>query len=182
MKTNKAPHVGYQSGSRIYQFGGRGFVEFDAEFKLLKSKISMLRVGGGQLTEFDAEFKFAKIQNSHVEGGWESGGGSQNLMLSSNLLKSKIPMLRVGGWLGGGLVEFDAEFKFAKIQNSHVEGGGGGGSWNLMMSPNLLKKKKKFQTKIGTFLFWTLSTKWFPYMKYRQTTKSSATEYYLNGH
>ena len=26
----------------------------------------------------------------------------------------------------GGLMEFDAEFKFAKIQNSHVEGGGGG--------------------------------------------------------
>ena len=40
-------------------------------------------------------------------------------MLSSNLLKSKIPM-RVGG---GGLAEFDDEFKFAKIQNSHVEGG-----------------------------------------------------------
>ena len=68
--------------------------------------------------EFDAEFKFAKIQNSHVEGGRE--GGLWNLMLSSNLLKSKIPMLRVGG----GLTEFDAEFKFAKIQNSHVEGGG----------------------------------------------------------
>ena len=29
-------------------------------------------------------------------------------------------MLRVGG----GLAEFDAEFKFAKIQNSHVEGHG----------------------------------------------------------
>ena len=41
--------------------------------------------GGLELTEFDAEFKFAKIQNSHIEGG---GGGSQNLMLSSNLLKS----------------------------------------------------------------------------------------------
>ena len=25
---------------------------------------------------------------------------------------------------GGGLTEIDAEFKFAKIQNSHVEGGG----------------------------------------------------------
>ena len=48
------------------------------------------------------------------------GGGadSQNLMLSSNLLKFKIPML----WRGG-LMEFDAEFKFAKIQNSHVVGG-----------------------------------------------------------
>ena len=46
------------------------------------------------------------------------GGGSRKLMLSSNLLKSKIPML------GGGATEIDAEFKFAKIQNSHVEGGG----------------------------------------------------------
>ena len=44
--------------------------------------------------EIDAEFKFAKIQNSHVEGG---RGGSWKLMPSSNLLKSKIPMLRVGG-------------------------------------------------------------------------------------
>ena len=35
-----------------------------------------------------------------------------------------IPLLRVGGW---GLTEFDAEFKFAKIQNSYVEGGRVGG-------------------------------------------------------
>ena len=66
--------------------------------------------------EFDAEFKFAKIQNSHVEGVVGGGGGSWNLMLSSNMLRSKIPMFRVGE----GLMEFDAEFKFAKIQNSHV--------------------------------------------------------------
>ena len=45
--------------------------------------------------EFDAEFKFAKIQNSHVEDGGR--GGSYNLMLSSNLLKSKVPTLRGGG-------------------------------------------------------------------------------------
>ena len=107
----------------------------------------MLRVGRGGFVEFDAEFKFAKIQNFYVEGGvggsqnlmlssnllkskipmlrvvgGGGGGGAQNLMLSSNLLKSKIPMLRVG-W--GGFVEFDAEFKFAKIQNSYVEGGEG---------------------------------------------------------
>ena len=61
----------------------------------------MLRVGGsgGGFMEFDAEFKFAKIQNSYVEGGWVGVGvvgGLWNLMLSSNLLKSKIPMLRVG--------------------------------------------------------------------------------------
>ena len=43
-------------------------------------------------------------------------------MLSSNLVKSKIPMLRVGG-VGGGFAEFDAKFKFAKIQNSYVGGG-----------------------------------------------------------
>ena len=53
----------------------------------------------------------------------------QLLMLSSNLLKSKIPMLRVGWGVGGGcwkpISKFDAEFKFAKIQNSHVEGGWG---------------------------------------------------------
>ena len=70
--------------------------------------------GGGGVAEFDAEFKFAEIQNSHLWGG----GGSRNLMLSSNLLKSKIPIC----W-GGGVAEFDAEFKFAKIQNSHWEGG-----------------------------------------------------------
>ena len=57
-------------------------------------------------------------------------------MLSSNLLKSKIPMLRVGGWFA----EFDAEFKFAKIQNSYVEGKGAV-LQNLMLSSNLLKSK-----------------------------------------
>ena len=75
--------------------------------------------------EIDAEFKFAKIQNSYVESGW---GGSQKLMLSSNLLKSKIPMSGGGGW--NQLSTFDAEFKFAKIQNSYVEGGGRGAHRN----------------------------------------------------
>ena len=52
---------------------------------------------------FDAEFKFAKIQNSHVQGGGSGGLVETNfqlLMLSSNLLKFKIPMFRVGG-VGG---------------------------------------------------------------------------------
>ena len=53
---------------------------------------------GGGLWNFDSEFKFAKIQNSHVEGGAHG-----NLMLSSNLLKSKIPILRVGEGGGRGL-------------------------------------------------------------------------------
>ena len=109
--------------------------------------------GWGGSWEFDAEFKFAKIQNSYVDGGWVGGGrGLRNLMLSSNLLKFKIPMLRVGGGfmefdaefkfaknpkipmlrVGGGVggcggfTEFDTEFKFAKNQNSYVEGGWGG--------------------------------------------------------
>ena len=49
-------------------------------------------------------------------------------------------MLRVGGGVGG-FMEFDADFKFAKIQNSYVEGKGGGDLWNLMLSSNLLKSK-----------------------------------------
>ena len=110
---------------RVGWVGGGGLAEFDAEFKFPKIQNSHVEggVGGwvGGLVEFDAEFKFAKIQNSHVDVG---GGGSQNLMWSPNLLKSKILMLMVEGQ--GGLVEFDAEFKFAKIQNSHVEGGVGG--------------------------------------------------------
>ena len=94
--------------------GGGGLRNLMLSSNLLKSKIPMLRVGWG-------------------------GVGSRNLMLSSNLLKSKIPMLRVGG--GFFFAEFDAEFKFAKIQNSYVEGGGGGGLQNLMLSSNLLKSK-----------------------------------------
>ena len=105
----------------------------------------MLRVGeGGQLMEFDAEFKFAKIQNPHVGGG--GGRGSRNLMLSSNLLKTKIHMLRGGrGILCWVQICFKKNF-FAK---------------------NFLN----FQTKIGTVWFWSLSTEWFPYTKYRRTTK-----------
>ena len=52
--------------------------------------------------EFDAEFKFAKIQNSYL---WEDGGVrgcSRNLMLSSNLLKSKILICGRGGGKGMG--------------------------------------------------------------------------------
>ena len=66
-------------------------------------------------------------------------------MLSSNLLKSKIPMLSMGGGVGGNqLPTFDAEFKFTKIQNSHVEGGWGLVETNfqlLMLSSNLLISK-----------------------------------------
>ena len=64
--------------------------------------------------ELDVEFRFAKIQNFHL---W--GGGSWNLMFSSDLLKSKIPICG-----GGVFAEFDVEFRFAKIQNSHLWGRG----------------------------------------------------------
>ena len=120
---------------------------------LLKSKIPISggEVGGwgwwNQLSTFDAEFKFAKIQNSYVQGGgggggWGVGGTNfQLLMLSSNLLKFKIPMARGGGWWNQ-LSTFDAEFKFAKIENSYVGKGVGGTSFQLLMlSSNLLKSK-----------------------------------------
>ena len=38
-----------------------------------------------------------------------------------------LKVVRAFNNLGGGFMEFDAEFKFAKIQNSHVEGEGVGG-------------------------------------------------------
>ena len=57
-------------------------------------------------------------------------------------------------------MEFDVEFRFAKIQNSHlcvcvcVWGGGVGGTnfQLLMLSPNLLKKKIFFCEKFSKFL------------------------------
>ena len=99
---------------------------------LLKSKIPISGGLGGwlyQLSTFDAEFKFAKIQNSHFggRGGGVGGTNFQLLMLSSNLLKSKIPISGGGGrgWWNQ-LSTFDAEFKFAQIQNSHFQGVGVG--------------------------------------------------------
>ena len=53
--------------------------------------------GGSQNLMLSSNLQKSKIPMLRT-GGW---GGSQNLMLSSNLLKSKIPMLRVGGWVGG---------------------------------------------------------------------------------
>ena len=70
-------------------------------------------------------------------GGWVGVGvggvglvetNFQLWMLNSNLLKSQIPMFRVGG--EDQFPTLDAEFKFAKIQNSYVQGGGGGVSEN----------------------------------------------------
>ena len=52
-------------------------------------------------------------------------------MPSPNLLKSKIPMSGEGGKGGGGVVDFDAESKFAEIQNTSVWWGGGGGGCHL---------------------------------------------------
>ena len=76
------------------------------------------------------------------------------------MLKSKIPMLRGGGfaefdpkfkfakiqnsYVVGGFMEFDAEFRFAKIQNSYVEGGVGGIRFGL----------GKESEKVEIFLGW----------------------------
>ena len=69
-------------------------------------------------------------------------------MLSPNVLKSPIPMSRVGWGVGGNQFStFDAESKFATIPNSHVQGGGvgrglvGTNFQLLMLSPNLLKSQ-----------------------------------------
>ena len=84
---------------------GNQFPTFDAEFKFAKIQHSHVEgrgVGahGNQFPTFNAEFKFAKIQNSHVEGGRGLVKTNfQLLMLSSNLLKSNITMLRVVGVL-----------------------------------------------------------------------------------
>ena len=71
----------------------------------------------------------------------------QLLLLSPNLLKSKVPIF----WGGGGgwwnhFPTFDAESKFAK-------------------------KKKVFRQKCAWEWFSTLSTKWFAYTKFMRTKK-----------
>ena len=87
--------------------GGTNFQLLMLSSNLLKSKIPMFDWGRGEI----------------------GGTNFQLLMLSSNLLKSKIPMSDL--WGGGGgcwwnqLSTFDAEFKFAKIQNSHFRLGRG---------------------------------------------------------
>ena len=111
-------------------------------------------LGEGWWPTFDAESRIAKITNSHL---WrvEEGIGSQLLMLSPKMLKSKIHISWVDGLEGwwwptfyaesknakiqhsnfhrwvkgeGGAWQptFDAEFKIAKIQNSHFHRWGGG--------------------------------------------------------
>ena len=97
------PQLGVQTGSYIYQFMDGGFVEFDAKFKF--AKIICVCVCGGGFVEVDAEFKFAKIQNSHLCVCVCVWGALWNLMLSSNLLKAKIPTgvcvcVCVGGFCG----------------------------------------------------------------------------------
>ena len=87
-------------------------------------------------------------------------------MLSSNLLKSTIPIGR-----GGGFAEFDVEFRFAKIQNSHLCVCVWGG-WNQFPTFDAESKfalKKicfaknflSFRAKIGSVLFCVFNTEWF---------------------
>ena len=65
-------------------------------------------------------------------GRGEVGGGKQFPTFDAESKFAKIPNAHVQGWGWGGLVRnqfptFDAESKFAKIPNSHVQGGGGKG-------------------------------------------------------
>ena len=52
---------------------------------------------------------------------------------------------------GGGVAEFDVEFRFAKIQNSHLWGGGGV-SVEFAVESDLLKSKLPFVGGGGGFM------------------------------
>ena len=110
--------------------------------------------GGGGEGFIETNFQLLMLSSNLLKSkipmsGWEGGFMETNfqlLMLSSNLLKSKIPMSRRGGGVWWNqLSTFDAESKFAS-------------------------EKKSFRAKMGRDLFWTFSTKWFAYTKYRRTT------------
>ena len=65
-------------------------------------------------------------------GGGGGVGGNQFSTFDAKFKFAKIQNSHVGGGGVGGnqFPTFDDEFKFAKIQNSHVEGGWvGGGDW-----------------------------------------------------
>ena len=73
------------------------------------------------------------------------GGGWGSWNFDTEFKFAKIQNSHVeGGWVGGGSWNLNAEFKFAKIQNSLVWWGGGGHCGTnfqlLLLSPNLLKK------------------------------------------
>ena len=70
------------------------------------------------------------------------GTNFQLLMLSSNLLKSKIPIFGRGSWWNQ-LSTFDAEFKFAKIPKfPFLEGEVvGGTNFQLLMQSSILNTK-----------------------------------------
>ena len=111
--------------SKIPILGGRGGVGgTNFQLLMLNSNLPFPKSRGegrswwNPLSTFDAEFKFAKILNSYFRGGGVGRNNFQLLMLSSNLLKSKIPISGKGG-----------------------EGVGGTNFQLLMLSSNLLKSK-----------------------------------------
>ena len=72
--------------------------------------------GGGWWPTSDAESKNVKIPNSHFHRCGKGRVGSQLLMLSPEMLNSKIHIFAGGeGWRP----TFDAESRNAKIPNSH---------------------------------------------------------------
>ena len=102
-----------------------------------------------------------KSKNSHVQGGGRAGGTNfQLLILSSYLLKSKIPMSSWGGGVGGTnfqLLMLSSNLLKSKIPMSGGGGGGrqvGGTNFQiLMLSSNLLKKLKFLGKKHNGFVF-----------------------------
>ena len=111
---------------------------------VLKSKVPILGGGHGNPT-FVAESKFAKIKSSHFFGGW--GGfieiNFQLLLLSPNVLKSKVPFV----FFGGGFMEIQLLLLSPNLLKSKVPiflGEGGFMEINfqvLLLSPNVLKSK-----------------------------------------
>ena len=124
IKFNEAPPIGAQSGSRIYQ-SPKNLVNPN----LLESKFPM-GGGGGVLVETNLQL----------------------LLLSPNLLKSKVPIWG-GGVRGSQFATFDAESKFAQIQNSHFWRGRG---WNQFATFDAESKfaKKKIVFAKNFLSFW----------------------------
>ena len=107
-------------------WGGGWQSTFDAESSIDKIQNSNFysEGGGGWWLTFDAGSRNAKIQNSEF-CKWGGGGGEfdgQLLMLSPEVLKSKIPIFAGEGCLRPTV---DAESRNDKIQILQV----GGGEW-----------------------------------------------------
>ena len=62
-------------------------------------------------------------------GGWWNQFPTFNAELKFAKIQNSHVQSGGGGFGANAFPTFDAEFKFAKIQNFHVQGGEGGGVW-----------------------------------------------------